>query len=214
MADNPRPLTAAMVLAPLLLMAGTAVTPSAVGDRISGDRAKALAQLDALDGARGQLLAAALLVTLGLAALVPAAFALGARARWSRLAVTGWVLVTLGAPAGAAVNVASDLLGYQLTAPSVPRSSAADVRVASSGQGQLFVLYLLALLGMLLLAVAVWRAGAAWWHALLVGGGTLVGFGAPEGPTGAAFTLPLLVGLVLLARDTAVRPSAVETVPA
>ena len=197
-----RVFSTSLLLAPLALLAGTALTPSSVGDRISGDRSKALAQLDAVAAARERLSVSALLLVLGLALLVPAAFALGSRAGWSRSALVGVVLVSVGAPAGAAVNAASLLLLRQLTDPSVQRGSAVEVRTAGSGQGPLFGLYVLAVVGLVVLAIALWKSGAGRWPALLIGVGTLAGFGAPEGPAGAALTLPLLVGAALAARPS------------
>jgi hypothetical protein len=192
-------LNSSLVLAPLLLMAGTALTPSGLSDRVAGSRTNALAQLADVAGARDRLPLAVVLVVLGLAALVPAAFELASRVPSSRLAVVAAVFVAVGAPMGAATNASSAFLVYQLTDPSVPRDSAVDVRVASSGQAPVFFLYLLAVLGVVLLAIALLRARVArWWEALLLGGGVLCGFAAPEG-AGAVFTVPLLVGMGLLA---------------
>jgi hypothetical protein len=192
-------LNSSLVLAPLLLMVGTALTPSGLSDRINGRRTSALAQLADIAGARDRLPLAVVLIVLGLAALVPAAFELAFRVPSSRLAVVGAVLVAVGAPMGAATNASSAFLVYQLTDPAVPRDSAVDVRVASSGQAPVFFLFLLAVLGVVLLAVALWRGRAArWWEALLLGGGVLCGFAAPEG-AGAVFTLPMLAGMGILA---------------
>jgi hypothetical protein len=194
-------LNSSLVVAPLLLMAGTALTPSGLSDRVDGRRTNALAQLADVAGARDRLPLAVVLLVLGLAALVPAAFELASRVPSSRLAVVAAVFVAVGAPMGAATNASSAFLVYQLTDPAVSRDSAADVRVASSGQAPVFLLFLLAVLGVVLLAVALWRGHAArWWEALLVGGGVLCGFAAPDG-AGAVFTLPLLVGMGLLARS-------------
>jgi hypothetical protein len=192
-------LNSSLVVAPLLLMAGTALTPSGLSDRIAGSRTNALAQLADVAGARDRLPLAVVLVVLGLAALVPAAFELASRVPSSRLAVVAAVFVAVGAPMGAATNASSAFLVYQLTDPSVPRDSAVDARVASSGQAPVFFLFLLAVLGVVLLAIALWRGHVArWWEALLLGGGVLCGFAAPEG-AGAVFTVPLLVGMGLLA---------------
>ena len=193
-------LNTSLVLAPLLLMAGTALTPSGLSNRIDGRRTNALAQLADVAGDRDRLPLAVVLVVLGLAALVPAAFELASRVPSSRLATVAAVFVVVGAPMGAATNASSAFLVYQLTDPAVPRDSAVDVRVASSGQAAVFFLYLLAVLGVTMLAIALWRGNAArWWEALLLGAGVLLGFAAPEG-AGAVFTLPMLVGMTLLAR--------------
>jgi hypothetical protein len=193
-------LNMSLLLSPLLLMAGTALTPSGLSDRVNGRRSSALAQLSDVAGARDRLPLAVVLVVLGFAALVAAAFELSSRVPDSRLAGVAAVFVAIGAPMGAATNASSAFLVFQLTDPAVPRSSAVDVRVAASGQAPVFFLYLLAVLGVMMLAVALWRGHAArWWEALLLGAGVLLGFAAPEG-VGAIFTLPLLLGMVLLAR--------------
>ncbi len=198
-----RLLGGAMLAAPILLLAGTAVLPAAIGGRHDNDRAEALHLLHAVAPDRGRLPIGFVLVTLGLALLVAAAFGLSQLARGSRLSLAGAALVTIGAPAGAAFNAVNALTAYRLTDPKLPPDSAIDVYAGSIGPAGTvtFLLYLLVPLGMILLAIASWRAYTlAWWQAALVGVGVLLGVASGEGPVGALFTLPLCLGLLIAAR--------------
>jgi hypothetical protein len=195
----------AMLAAPVLLIAGTAVEPAEVEHRVRGSRQAATDQLTVLAGHRPALAAAAVLLTLGLAALIPAM--LGAAAlvtargrRWARI---GAALVTIGAPAGAASNAASILLLYHATSPDVDPTAAVAVRIAPSGPADLilFALYALMPIGMILISIGLYRSQAVpRWAAALTALGTALGFLSPAGPIGATFTLPLLASLAIIAR--------------
>jgi len=197
----------AMLAAPVLLITGTAVEPAEVEQRVHGSRQAATDQLTALAGQRPALAAAAVLLTLGLAALIPAMTAAAALAaaqgrRWAR---TGAALVTIGVPAGAASNAASILLLYPATSPDVDRAAAVAVRVAPSGAADLilFALYALMPVGMILISIGLYRSRAVpRWAAALTALGTALGFLSPAGPIGAAFTLPVLASLAIIARHT------------
>jgi hypothetical protein len=198
-----RLLAVAITAAPILLLAGTAALPAAISDRHGTDRAQALHVLQAVAPDRDRLPAGLVLVILGLGALVAAAFGLAGLAGGSRLSLVGVALVAIAAPAGAATNAVTDLVAYRLTDPELPQSSAVDVFAASLGPAVavLFLLYALVLPGMILLAVAAWRAHVlAWWPAALIGLGVLLGLAAGEGPVGALFSLPLCLGMLLAAR--------------
>jgi hypothetical protein len=198
-----RALAAAMVAAPILLLAATAAVPAAVGERHGADRAKALHVLMRAAPDRSSIPLAVVLLGLGLGLLTPAAIGLTALAGGRRLAVAGATLVTVGAPMGAATNAVTGLTIYRLTDPGLSRNTAADVLAYNSGAAGLtiFALYLLLLLGMILLGIALWRSRAlTWWQAALVGPGAVLGFAGPEGPAGALFTVPLAVGMTMAAR--------------
>jgi hypothetical protein len=198
-----RLLASAMIAAPILLLAGTAVLPAAIGDRHGADRTKSLQVLQAVAPDRARLPIGLVLVIVGLALLVAAAFGLTWLARSSRLSLAGAALVAIGAPAGAAANAVTALVAYRLTDPHLSQNSAVDVFAGSIGPAGavMFLLYLLVLPGMILLAVASWRSHwLTWWQAALIGVGVLLGFGAGEGPIGALFTLPLCLGMLIAAR--------------
>src|SRR5258706_5034684 len=161
-------LAMAMVAAPILLLAGTAVLPAAIGDRHGADRTKTLHILQALAPDRARLPIGLVLVVTGLALLVAAAFGLTWLARGSRLSLAGAALVAIGAPMGAASNAVTALVAYRLTDPQLSLNSAVDVFGGTIGPAgaAMFLLYLLVLPGMILLAVASWRSHAlAWWQA-------------------------------------------------
>jgi hypothetical protein len=198
-----RLLALAMGAAPILLLAGTAVLPSAIGGQHGAGRAKALHVLRTVAPDRARLPVGLVLVIAGLALLTAAAFGLSWLARGSRLSVTGAALVLIGAPMGAAANAVTALVAYRLTDPHLSQSSAVDVYAGTPGAAGavVFLLYLLVLPGMILLAIAAWRSRAlTWWQAALIGVGVLLGLVAGEGPTGALFSLPLCAGLLIAAR--------------
>ncbi len=201
-----RLLTVALGAAPILLLLGTAVLPAAIGDRHGTDRAETLRLLQAVAPDRSRLPIGLVLVVLGLALLVVAAFGLAWLAGGGRLALTGAGLVAIAGPAGAAVNAVDDLVPYRLTDPHLPPTSAVDVLAGSIGPAAavLFVLYLLLLPGLILLAIAAARARSLrWWQSALIGVGALLGLLAGEGPVGALFSIPLCVGMLLAARRLA-----------
>jgi hypothetical protein len=201
-----RLLSIALGAAPILLLLGTAVLPAAVGDRHGTDRAETLRMLQAIAPDRSRLPIGLVLVVLGLALLVVAAFGLVWLAGGSRLALTGAALVTIAGPAGAVVNTVNDLVPYRLTDPHLAQASAVDVLAGSIGPVAvvLFVLYLLLLPGLILLAIAAARTRSLrWWQSALIGVGALLGLLAGEGPAGALFSIPLCVGMFLAARQLA-----------
>lgn len=200
---------AAMVLAPMGLAVGTALLPSQLGDRIDGSAQRASALLAAVSPHRDRLLLAVLLISLGLGLLVPTAYALRSLAPVSRSSSLGAALVTVGAPVGIMLNAASIYLAYKVSSPKVPQASAVTVLTVRNPAIPIFLVYLLAVVGLAVLAGGAWRAGNLnGWIALLVGGGAVVGFLAPEGPAGGIATVPLVIGLVLLAlRAEAVHPA-------
>jgi hypothetical protein len=198
-----RLLALAMVAAPILLLAGTAVLPAAISDRHGADRTKSLHVLQAVAPDRARLPIGLVLVVVGLALLAAAAFGLSWLARGSRLSVAGAALVVVGAPMGAASNAVTALVAYRLTDPQLSQDSAVDVFAGTIGVAGavMFLMYLLVLPGMILLAIASWRSSSlTWWQAALVGVGVLLGFAAGEGPIGALFTLPLCLGMLIAAR--------------
>jgi hypothetical protein len=199
-----RLLSSTMVAAPLLLLAGTAVLPTAINGRHGADRTKSLQVLEAIAPDRGRLPVGLLLIVLGLALLVTAGFGLAWLAHGRPLSLLGAAMVAIGAPMGAASNTITAIMAYRLSNPSLAETSAVDAFAVTSGPVEIgmFLLYLLVFLGLILLAVAGWRARSLrWWQALLIGVGVLAGFAADEGPTGALFTLPFTVGMVLAARQ-------------
>jgi hypothetical protein len=198
-----RALAVAVAAAPVLLLAGTAAVPTAIGDRHGTDRTKALRLLLKAAPDRGHIPLALVLLVLGLGLLVPAAIGLIWLTGGRPLAVVGGTLVTVGAPMGVATNAVTAMTVYRLTDPALPRGSAVDVLAYNSGTAGeiLFILYLLVLVGMILLGVSLWRSRAlTWWQAALVGGGAVLGFAGPEGPAGSLFTIPLVIGMALAAR--------------
>ncbi|MGW6280747.1 hypothetical protein [Kribbella sp. NPDC055071] len=197
-----RALAGAMAIAPILLLAGTALLPSALGERRGTDRVKSLQILEDVAPERGNIPLAVVLIGLGLGLLVPAAIGLTRLAGGRTLAVIGTILVTIGAPMGVAANAFAAMVLYRLTDPALPQATAVDVLAYDSGSAGaiLFLLYLLVPLGLILLGVTLWRSRAVtWWQAALVGLGPVLAFAAPEGPTGALFTIPFAVAMVLAA---------------
>jgi hypothetical protein len=199
-----RALAAAMVTAPLLLLAETAILPAALDERHGADRAKSLHVLTAAAPDRALLPVSILLVGLGLGLLTAAGFGLAWLAGGRPSAVVGAAMITVGAPMGAATNAISAMTLYRLTDPALARSSAVDVLAYQQGPAgfTLFFLYLLVLLGMLVLSVALVRSRALrWWQALLIGPATLLSFFGAGGLLGAILTLPMVLGLTLAARQ-------------
>src|ERR1700761_9428303 len=93
-----RVLAAAMTTAPILLLAGTAVLPAAIGEQHGTDRARPLQVLQDVPPGRGRLPIGLVLIVLGLGLLVAAAAGLVWLARGSRPALIGAALVAVAAP--------------------------------------------------------------------------------------------------------------------
>jgi hypothetical protein len=205
-----RALAASMVAAPVLLLVGTALMPTALGQRHGSDRVKALQVLEQLAMDRGRLPAAIIVVALGLGFLIPAAIGLVQLSGGSTTAVIGATLVVVGVPMGVASNAVSVMVAYRLTDPNITPASALDAFAYDSGPAAaaLFFIYLLTLLGLIVLGVTLWRQRTfSWWHAALLTLGPVIAFAAPEGLAGAPATIPFLVGMTLAARRlTAPRP--------
>ncbi len=201
-----RPLAVAMVAAPILLLAGTAVLPASIGQQHSTDRTTTLHLLQTIAPDRARLPIGLVLVLIGLALLVTAAFGLGWLGRGSRLSTVGAAFVVIGAPMGAAANAVSALVAYRLTDPQLAPNSAVDVFAGTIGAAGavIHLLYFLVLPGMVLLAIAAWRSRSlVWWQAALIGIGVLLGLVAGEGPVSALFSLPFCLGMAIAARRLA-----------
>jgi hypothetical protein len=160
-----RLLAFAMLAAPILLLAGSAVLPAAISERHGTDRTRSLHVLQAIAPDRARLPIGLVLVVLGLALLVAAAFGLAWLARGSRLSLAGAAIVAIGAPMGVASNAITALVAYRLTDPQLAENSAVDVFAGTIGPAGavMFLLYLLVLLGMILLAIALWRSRSLAW---------------------------------------------------
>ena len=146
---------------------------------------------------------AAVILHFGYLLLIPAAFALVHLARRDarRLAYTGLVLSVLGA--GLSGLLVSDFFELSL-AQHLPLADAARVDDA----GKQYVLgaliskptALAAVLGLVLLAVAVWRAGwVSWWPAAVMLVGWVVAFSGSTLLRGGVGSGLVLVGLATLA---------------
>ena len=155
------------------------------------------------DGAAGTVvLLAAVVLHFGYLLLIPAAFALVHLARRGarRLTYTGLVLSVLGAgPSGLLV---SDFFELSL-AQHLPLADAARVDDAGkqyAGGAIAKRTALAAVLGLVLLAVAVWRAGwVSWWPAAVMLVGWVVAFSSNTPLRGGLGSALVLVGLAALA---------------
>lgn len=191
----------ALVAAPVLLAVGTALVPAGVGDRHGDDVAKSLAVLDKVAPHRDLLPWSILLICLGLGLMILAGAVL-ASLSGGPVAKVGAVLVTIGASSGIAGNATTPVNLYRLTDPGLDRHTAARV-LAFQNPIVFFgiLLFLLMLVGLIILAVSAWRAGAfPGWVAALIGVGALIGFFAGEGVAGGVATIPLIAGMFLAGR--------------
>ncbi len=180
----------------VLIFAGFLLTPS----EASSATADGLRTL-AAHPAQAQL--SAVILHFGYLLLIPAAFALVHLARRGarRLTYTGLVLSVLGA--GLSGLLVSDFFELSL-AQHLPLAAAA--RVDDAGKqyalGALIAkpTALAAVLGLILLAVAVWRAGwVSWWPAVVMLVGWVVAFSSNSLLRGGVGSGLVLVGLAALA---------------
>ncbi|MBE2318149.1 hypothetical protein DVA67_019360 [Solirubrobacter sp. CPCC 204708] len=179
-----------LIAAPLLVLAGMAATPWE-------DENTTAAYHDALAGHPDQAEIAAMLLHFGFLALLPASLGLMhlARGAMPKLAHVGGLLAIFGLATLPGLLV-TDFYDLAL-AEALPRAQSVPISDATQESWAAAVLGLTAafptIIGMIVLAVAAWRAGAApGWTALLVALGWL----APmAGPIGLAFSV---AGAILL----------------
>jgi len=168
-----------LVAAPLLVLAGMAATPWE-------DEATTAAYHDSLAGHPDQAQIAALLLHFGFLLLLPASLGLMHLARGAapKLAHAGGLLAVFGLATLPGLLI-TDFYDLAL-AEGLPRAQSvpiSDAALGSWGAALLSVSAALpAIFGMIVLAIAAWRAGAApGWTALLVAAGWLVPFGGEVG---------------------------------
>lgn len=125
---------------------------------------------DAVSAQRGLEAASAGLLVLAAVFLVAGALVVATRAPRTRLVRVGTLLTALGALWLVGGRAAFNLMFYRLTGPDVPREAALTVLDSPSGTGFVPLVLMLPalLLGPLLLAVGLRRAGLAGWAPLVL----------------------------------------------
>lgn len=194
----------AMVGAPLLLAAGTLLSPADVDSKANSLQAT-VAQLQVAGAHRGQVFAAFLLHVLGGLLLIPAIGGLLclARHRGAALATIGGVLAGIGAGFIAVDAALFGLTSYFAAAPGLDQAAVARylfAMEADPGAYALFFAYLLFPLGMPLVTLGLLRARTVGrWQPWLLLLGTLLGAAAQGGIVGGLEHLPLIVAFTALA---------------
>jgi hypothetical protein len=180
----------------VLIFAGFLMTPSEASSATA-------AGLRTLAAHPAQTQLAAVVLHFGYLLLIPAAFALVHLARRGarRLTYAGLVLTVLGA--GLSGLLISDFFELSL-AQHLPLATAARVDDAGKQYALAALIAkptaLAAVLGLVLLAVAVWRAGwVSWWPAVVMLVGWVVAFSSSTLLRGGVGSGLVLIGLVALA---------------
>jgi hypothetical protein len=160
------------------------------------------ADLHTLASHATQAQVAALLLHFGYLLLVPVAFTLAylARRRAGRLSATGLVLSVLGA--GFSGLLVTDFFNLAL-AQQLPLATAVRVADAAKQLPMGAVLAkptaLAAIIGLVLLVVAAWRAGwISWWPTLVVFAGWVLAFSGTTLPRAGAGSALVFIGLAVI----------------
>lgn len=205
-----------------LLMVGQLVMPPGLDQPI---RTLGTAQAELMTASQhgGRLYAAALLILFGLGALATAFAAIatlcGTRGRTP--ATVAVLVAALACVCGIAVNslVSLNLAGATRSGSALP---GAALLLVSVNSGPTATAILVGYVGGLtaasvLMAVALWRAGAVRWLALLLPVCLVLGSVSPPGLVGVLLSLPIATVMVLFARKIwqgteSVRPTLPQTV--
>jgi hypothetical protein len=197
-----RVLAAITPIGPVLLVAGSLITPAAADD-FSPDATKATLILEAVEADRARSGVGGFLIVVGLMFLVPALALVVARVtgKGERLATVGGMLAMAAMAAGSLTNTFF-FTSYGLTSPDVD-AKLDDLGSAYAALGPVltpfFIVYLAgSLIGFLVLAVAVFRARSApRWAAIAL---ALAGLGIVVVDTGtvAGVILSLLLLVALM----------------
>jgi hypothetical protein len=197
-----RVLAAVTPVGPLLLLAGSLITPSAADD-FSPDSKDATKILEAVATDRGRSGLGGILIVIGLMFLVPPLALVVSRvtARGAILATIGGALAMAAMAAGSLTNTFF-FTSYALTDPDLT-VKVGDLGPAYGGLGPVLVPFFIAylagsLLGFILLAIAVFRSGQApKWAAVMLGLAGLAIVAVDAGSLGGVIvSLALLISLI------------------